>query len=241
MRFWYMARPIGHEFASVRIHGRWEPRRTDLRLVRGPCPGCGSAWAELAPPFEVEWDPGFDNIGDFTWQRGGGGPLVVDHVARALRERFTGFDLEPVAVRQEPQARRQRHANRQRESQALMPYGGPPLLYLRVAKTVPMDRARSTVSLKRKCGKCSREDWQVSGNEWISYRVESDPPRIVPIRTARMPGQGLFVHATDLAQSHFFRVQEFWGCWVFCVDEVKQFIDHQRFTNVDFLEFGDVI
>ena len=60
------------------------------------------------------------------------------------------------------------------------------------------------------------------------------------IHTPRQPGKGIFVREADLGGADFFEVVEF-PSRVLCTDRAKCFIEEQEFTNVTFLEVGDLI
>ena len=56
----------------------------------------------------------------------------------------------------------------------------------------------------------------------------------------RSRGEGLFVRRAELGDADIFRIREFPGP-IYCTDRVKDFIEASGFTNVDFLEVGDVV
>jgi len=66
---------------------------------------------------------------------------------------------------------------------------------------------------------------------WDQQRMK----RVTSIHS-RVEGQGLFVPPIV----GLFRVEEF-PAWVFCTDDVKEFLAKHGFTNVSFLEMGDVL
>jgi hypothetical protein len=52
----------------------------------------------------------------------------------------------------------------------------------------------------------------------------------------RVQGQGLFVPYIQ----GIFRVEEF-PAWVFCTDNVKRLIEDREFSNVSFLQMGEIV
>ena len=55
----------------------------------------------------------------------------------------------------------------------------------------------------------------------------------------RTPGKGLYIADSDVDGSDIFRVDEF-PAWIFCKDTTKDFIIAQGFTNINFLEYGEL-
>jgi hypothetical protein len=78
------------------------------------------------------------------------------------------------------------------------------------------------------------------GGEVKSHLYDADKGILVRDLQPRVPGKGLFVAASDVKDAPIFRTEEFTRA-VWCTDEVKSFIEREGFTNVDFLEYGDVV
>jgi hypothetical protein len=63
---------------------------------------------------------------------------------------------------------------------------------------------------------------------------------LVPVFTPRIDGKGLFVDKDELGAANLFSFHEFPN-WTICTDSVKLFIEENRFTNVIFLHYGEVV
>ena len=99
---------------------------------------------------------------------------------------------------------------------------------------------RSSISIRKSCSTCGRVDYEVTG---IAHRDSSINLKTGDYRQFLIPrkhNRGVYVHGNDLRGADFFEVVEFPGR-VLCTDRAKRFIEEQRFTNVAFLEVGDVI
>jgi hypothetical protein len=195
----------------------------------------GGTWQEAEPwrrerPLVIEWLPGSDLIGDFTWPGLDTDIVVTDRVGTAMKEAgVTGLELAPVEmVETSKQSKRM-----SRKKQVKLPYTGPQLWDLQVTERAQLDQKRSTITVKQDG---AEERFEVTGVErrgavWDRQRME-----LMKVWHPRMEGQGLFVWT----RTGIFRVPEF-PAWVFCTDGVKKLIEEHRFTNVSFLEMGDVL
>jgi len=184
----------------------------------------------------LEWEPGPDLVGDFTWPGFGDDVVVADHVLTALRERFSGFEPGSVEMVQDPKLKRTTRGHRR----VWLPYEGPALHELWVTAWAHVDRERSSIELERRCGTCDREFWELYGVEqWEADYYENEED-FVRGRTERLPRAGLFVPKDDLAGADIFRIYKFPG-WIFCTESVRRFVEEEGFSNVAFLEMGDIV
>jgi hypothetical protein len=236
MTIWQLTSPTPlQDFAVAGMRGTWRP-------AKNPCKQC-TRLTELGPPLVVEWEVGSAVIGDFTWT-GVTIPVVTEQVLDALRAHFNGFAGGPVEMIQHPKLRPPVRPTKRTRPRVWLPYTGPRLFTLELTTWVHMDRERTTARLVRRCDSCGDERYELSGFEKVDYRVEvrQQPPayEMVYTRVPRAAGQGLFLRADDLGGADVFGVYEFDG-WTFCNDRAKEFIEEQRYTNVDFWEMGEYL
>jgi hypothetical protein len=191
----------------------------------------GEPWRR-AKPLAIEWLPGSDVVGDFSWPGLDTDVVITARVGKALEAAgITGFELGPLEMVDTSAASK----GASRKPRVQLPYVGPHLSDLWVTAWAQLDRPRSTVRLVGQQPDGS-ELYDVSGIErreamWDGQRME-----LIKKRHPRIDGEGLFVRA----DAGIFRIAEFRG-WIFCSDEVKQLIEKHAFTNVSFLEMGDLL
>lgn len=227
MRLWRLDDPCDSRFAQGGARGTWtEPTR------KGVCPECGSGSSQRIAPLRMVWETGSDVIGDFVWT--GHGPVVTEPVLRALEERFSGIDPWPVEMFAEsPQPKRKKRV--------ALPYEGPPLFELHASHWVHADLARSTTTLEWRCSTCGRERWKLTGAAHYDFqRIGPDPWDSKKVHVPRTPGEGIFVHEGDLKGHDFIVVHEA-RFDPTVTDRVRDFILSQEYSNVSFLEMGEVI
>lgn len=195
----------------------------------------GGTWQEGEPsrrvkPLTIEWLPDSDVVGDFTWPGLDTDIVITDRVGKALKEAgVTGFDLAPVEMVENSEG--SKHAS----PQVKLPYVGPQLWDLWVTAWSKLDRERSTVEVVGKQPD-GTEQYEVSGVERREAIWDQERMELVKKRHPRIEGHGLFVRA----ETRILRVAEFPG-WILCTDDVKELIERHSFTNVSFLEMGDVL
>ena len=215
MKIWRFHDPSDYQFVEAsRSGGPWQE----------------GEYKKRPNPIKIEWEPGSDLVGDFTWPSQAD-IVVKDTVGRALQENsITGFELRSVEMQEnsEPAKRRLK------KSRVNLPYAGLPLWDLWVTKWIGIDRDRSTVTEVR------REDgsryFEVSGVERWESTWDQERMELVRAKHSRVEGEGLVVSKIQ----GIFRVEEF-EAPVFCTDDVKRLIEKYGFTNVSFLEMGDTL
>lgn len=174
----------------------------------------------------VEWDDGSDKIGDFV--HAGADIVVRDKVAAAINEFALGFTTKSIIFFDHPNLYKSSSlgttANR-----VWLPYSGPSLCQLVVDKIVQID-PRSTVEIDRKCSRCGT----------VRYRnFNGVEKRAGVVHQNRKPRQGLFVSNKELSGADIFSPQ--YTSIVLCTDRVKIFIEKMNYTNVTFLNYGDIV
>ena len=193
---------------------------------------------DVTPGLTIEWMPGADVIGDFSWDESGTWPILQEQVLNELAARFRGFAAAPVEMTESPKVRRPQRITKRTKPRVWLPYTGPTLHQLWITKIVPIDLEKSTVRLVRQCATCGRERYELCGAEHKEPYWDREQRVYVRLRKPRDPGEGLFVREIDLERVDMFRVKEFDG-WKCCTDRAKDFIEEHGYTNVDFMELGE--
>ena len=177
----------------------------------------------------LEWEPGATAVGDFTlaFPRG---VVVTERVAVELSAQFEGITFGPVCFYEDPKLVRTKKI---KVPQIRLPYVGPPLSYIYPEAEVPPNLSQSSFDIDEK----NQKDGAL-GNlmgvervEWVERR-----PKLVE----RIPGKGLFVDKHDVGGIDIFRVLDFPN-WIFCADRVRRYVLDKGYTNVGFLEMGNVL
>lgn len=176
------------------------------------------------------WEPGSDEVGDFTWPGFGSEVVVSEHVLGSLRG-FSGFEAGPVEFIDEPDASK-------KGRRVALPYSGPPLFELWVTATVGMDQGRSSAELEDVCVECGAQRWQLYGVERWDSHFDQELKQLVRFKSDRLPNAGVYVEEAGLGGANIFRVKEFPG-WIFCTDRVREVIENEGFSNVSFLGMGE--
>jgi hypothetical protein len=189
------------------------------------CSLCGLCDSPHPPFIEVKWLDGSDDIADFTDALGT--VVVKTTVADELLKHFRGFSKGEVRMPEPPNLRRPKAGKLPKR--VWLPYQGAELCFIRIAHETPL-HPRSTVVVEKQCNTCGRISYakiigvaQMKGDELI--------PRI--------PGHGMFVERRFLAENDIF-CPKFMG-WTLCTGVVKEYVESRGFSNVNFLEVGELI
>lgn len=187
------------------------------------CRACG--WSRPHEPLTVEWDDGSDKIGDFT--SAGARVVATAKVADELLGEFGGARKGSVSMPSHP--RLIRPAKRTRTKRVWLPYDGPPLCELIVTRETAL-LPQSTAAFTPRCHACGRVEYQ-SFDGIETQRGDK--------RTPRTPGMGLFFRGEDLRGDSLFR-PPFSGL-VLCTSRLKEFVKNRGYSNVEFLEAGELL
>lgn len=230
---WRMVEPFETSFAPAGL-------RSPMKLiVPGLCTRCGRGKRYITPkPLVFEWEPGSDVIGDFTWPDATR-VAVKRTVFNELAKRFRGFHSESVEMVQDPKLKRPERLTKRTKPRVWLPYTGPELVELWPEHTVSF-LPETTIVTSYACDDCGWEFRNISGVESKSHVYSQEMGKLVPNLKPRSPGMGVFVKASELLEAPIFHVEEFTAP-ILCTDEVRAFIQSKGFTNIDFLEFGDVV
>jgi len=192
-------------YAEAIVTGTW--------IRGGLCPECGAGTSKLVSPTVIEWQPGSDVLGDFTWAAFGSTAIVTERVRRQLEETFR-CTFRNVKMQQSPRLKRPSRLTSRTKPRVWLPYTGPPLYELVTVGTARLDRAHSNWVLKDVCSTCGNESWRIP-----------TVGRITIIDKRTWTGDDLF------------RLAEAPG-WILTTRAFRNFVESHGFTNVSFLEEG---
>ncbi len=216
---WKIQVPVGLGFAELNRHYT-KPQGEE-------CAKCGSIVDPKHDPLTVEWDDGSNKVGDFV--HAGADIVLRKLVAERLRDVATGFDTASIKFFDHPNLHKPISIQDESESRIWLPYDGPPLCQLLVTRKVPLSD-RSTVEVANHCDACGAIQYKRIIGVEKKTRAFSKP---------RISGQGLFVCAADLNGDDVFT--PIGTSLKLCTNTVKEFIENEGFTNVELLEYGDLI
>jgi len=231
---WRIVQPYGTTYARCGTYSH------SVLLNKPECARCGrgAVYARFPRPLTLVWEPDSDVIGDFSWPSGGR-TVLKRTVFDALAERFSGIAAEPIVMEQEPKLKRPKRITKRTKPRVWLPYQGPPLVEMWIERTVS-HLPSTTFEVQDHCEDCGRTLTRLGGVERVHGRLIEETMDLIPERTPRILGQGLFVQGTDLVGVKIFRVEEFTQT-LLCTNEVKAFVEERGFTNVAFLEYGNVV
>ncbi len=137
--------PPDYRFAECSVVGSWSKGGK-------PCKACQLTTQDLTEPLLVEWEPGSDVIGDFSW---GGYTAVVKEEVKSFFER-SHFECQFGIVKVVPFPER---IKKSKIPQAPFPYTGPVLHWLRPTEFVELDEKQSCVNIRVDCQECGQKDY----------------------------------------------------------------------------------
>ncbi len=230
MKIWKIEEPLQTSYAQCWL-------RSPPLLKSSPCKACdfGNTY-EKPSPLAFEWEVGSNKIGDFVWP-GGGRTAVVERVIEVLSERVPYVKAGAIEMVQDSRLKRPKNPLRGKP-RVWLPYSGPPLMELVVGHQAPILPETTTVVMDR-CATCGRENRHLTGVEIKQHRWSQEIEDLVPRYVPRTPGQGVFVSKSDVGHGIFRANMIVPG--ILCTDEVKAVIEGAKLTNIDFLEYGDVV
>jgi len=230
---WRLFEPYETSFARCGM--RSQPRT----LKKPECARCGrgAIYERFPKPMILVWQPDSDVVGDFSFT--GGRAAVKRTVFDALAQVFSGIVAERIEMDQDPKLKRPKRVTKRTKPRVWLPYEGPPLVEMWIERMISY-LPNTTVVVYDHCEDCGRGLRDIVGVEKVDSNWIEETADLIPYRIPRVPGQGVFVRESDLGGVKIFRVEEFTRM-ILCTDEVKSFIEERGFTNVDFLEYGNVV
>ena len=220
MSVWKLHVPIESRYAALDLLYQ-QPLEMEV------CEACGRRIRKDSGPLRVEWVEGSAEIGDFTYCRGA--LVVKETVAEELIRTFPGLAKGVVEMPDHPNLRKPSHPEQKSVPRVWLPYEGPPLCRLKVLHEVDIDPI-STVEIDYTCEECGVVRYsRLIGIERKTSRRH----------TSRAPDKGLFFRRSAIGKSEIFLARHT-GLHL-CTDLAKEFIEKKQYSNVEFLEVGDVI
>jgi hypothetical protein len=168
---------------------------------------------------ELAWTGG--PMGDFTSAIGP--VLALRSVGEELAARFGGLDLLPICVTKPKGERGMRIQEK--------------VWHLKPTRVIQYNPELSTLELKAGCDVCGRRSYRIlgtetdPGEELIGERWEPVPGR------PRRPGNGVLLPRSAIEGTPIFLYEPF----TLVTDDVRRFIEAKGWTNVRFLEYGEVV
>ncbi|ASV05835.1 hypothetical protein B2G47_07165 [Leptospira interrogans serovar Canicola] len=182
-------------------------------------------------PLVFIWESGSDLIGDFTWPGFDDNIIITERVCDFFySEKILGFEPAPVEILEN-------NLKRKKIKYVNMPYRGPRLFDLWVTTWVHFNIQYSTVD------RFQDEDgfyYKVNGIVKNESLWDSQTMELKKVKISRISRKGIFVHKNDLHGSNIFGILEF-PEWIFCTEKMKRLIELNSFTNVSFLEMGNLL
>lgn len=231
MKMYCLGRPVSVDCAEVAPVG-------DIGYLA--CEACRYYLSYPKPAKRVvEWLEGSDVICSFVWpSRLVGEVLVTEEVRNALQD--CGVEFLPVEFYQDPRLKKPKRITKRTKRRVWLPYEGPPLYVLWVTTWVHTDLERSTLRVTSECPVCGHKVYDVEGVEERKHRWDPNIKDLVEIHKPREKGKGIYIHQSDLQGAELFRIYEQPGR-ICCTERVKSLIEERKFSNVEFLEVGEVL
>jgi hypothetical protein len=214
VKLFHFANPYNVEFAEATRIGTWhlEPG------MPGICPECKRPNERRVSPLVIEWEPGSDKIGDFTWPGSNDDIVVSDDVKRFINERFCCTEFGPVEMHQNPKLKRPERITRRTKQRVWLPFEGTsPLWDMRATAECSLDLVRSGFELERVCPQCERPVFRKPHPR--DWRLVIDPD--------------------TCASADIFKIREVVN-FIFCAERVKEAIEASGFTNAGFRLDGEI-
>jgi hypothetical protein len=219
-KVWKLYVPIGGQYADLVALALDPPKARTCKV-------CGNKpWVD-DDHVEVVWEPGADQIADFT--NGVGCIIVKEEIADALLSRFKGFEKGRVVMAPDPKGKRPKRITKRTKLRVWLPYDGPPLVWLHIVHEAPL-LPQSTVTVEEHCPTCGYTLYR----EFVGIEEKNSARH-----TRRQPGKGFFFSHQALAGRDFFCPKH--TGFNLCTDRAKEFILSRGWNNIEFLEVGDIL
>jgi len=214
MKLWNLDVPLGSMYAQL------QSIYTPPEEIH--CETCNrSKNSELV----VEWEDGSDLIGDFI--ACGARIVAKKKIVDDITKNFKGVFKRKIHYFDHPQLYKKK--SKKIRKRIWLPYEGPELCEIDVVKEVDLHES-STVVIDEICSKCGGIIYGGINGVEINDSSHSIP---------RISGKGLFVDADELDGYDIFKIKYTWI--ILCTDNFKTFVESNCYTNVQFLEYGEII
>lgn len=217
MKIWNLSDPENHYYAGAETLGAFQqPQPKYGRGVR-------------TSPLIIRWDGQAKVAGDFTFPTDKDVMLKRSVGEELLAAGFRDFVLGSVEIRNRDQKTLRRN----------LPLG---LAYefaeILIRKLVPLEKTKSTFVTELNRGKIYYKMPGLAHTKLENWDAKTGHMDIIFV--PREKGKGFFVPESLLAGCDIFQVSEFEGRFL-CTDRFKEYVVKRGYTNVSFLEVGDVI
>jgi hypothetical protein len=135
----------------------------------------------------------------------------------SLSGRFQGFEFLPIVMWQNPKLKQPQQLTKRTKPRVWLPYEALPLWDMWVTAWCHLDLERSGVALEKECSTCGKKIYER------------------PLFEKRH----LVVDSESWDRSEIFHIYEY-PRWIFCTERVKAYIEQANFTNVSFMEDGEI-
>lgn len=210
MKFYHFIDPYDYRYARAGRLGTWYPSPGP-----GVCPKCSRSRQTRVPPLVIEWLPGSDQVGDFTWP--GSEVVVSERVRQEFESRFRAFEFHEVQMYQDPKLKRPQRVTKRTKPRVWLPYEGPPIWDLQPTVWCSLLIEQSGLKLLGVCPGCG-------------VQLYERPP---------LETRFLIVDPTTWRGEDVFRIREYPG-QIFCTETVKTLVEDRGFTNVGFRFDGEI-
>jgi hypothetical protein len=225
MKIWVFSDPANYEnYARATRYDMWSNLHVDHN---------GNV-----EPLIMEWEPDSNCVGDFTWPALDKDIVVTENTGKALLQRFKGIVLGPVEMIQNIQPEIIEKEKKKGIKRIILPYTGPKLYNMYVSNWVDIDFEKSSYSIELDDN--GNEIYNIEGIERIEAKYDRLEKKITKQRINRDQSKGIFINYVDLSGVEIFRINQA-PASVFCTDNVKVFIEARNYSNVQFLEVGDML
>jgi hypothetical protein len=150
MKFYLLEDPNKYiEYARFSQRGTW----SDGKL----CKKCGISSSTLVDPLKIEWDPGSNQVGDFSWC--GYTVVIQEKVKKYLLSTCQNCDFGEVVVLPPPKQGNKKIVD--------FPYNGPNLYWLKANSYIDLDIVKSETPLLIDCIFCGQKKYRFRRNNLI--------------------------------------------------------------------------
>jgi hypothetical protein len=210
-KLFHFHNPLDFRFAQAGRLGTWYPLGVKV------CSECGASRQKRVPPLVLAWEPGSNVIGDFAWLGADDELVVTQSVRDALEGRFREFEFRAIEMWQDPKLKPPQRITKRTSPRIWLPYDGPPLWDVWVTAWCSLDLPRSGITFEKECLTCGRK----------IYKKKPFEERFLVLDTATWGKEDVF---------HIYEYPR----WIFCTEQVKKFVEEAGYTNVSFLEDGEI-
>lgn len=211
MKFYHFESPDNPQYAQASRRGTWYPAISKI------CPECNTSRQSRISPLIIEWEAGSAVIGDFVWPGLSSELVVIQKVKDVFQLHFEGIQYKPIEFWENPRLTKPAHNPRLKKSRVLLPYTGPTLWDVVPINWCHLDHQLSGVSIAKKCSTCGKVIYKTP--PWHQRHLVVDPKTW---------------NGVDI-----FHIYEYSGAF-FCTERVVELVEKSKFTNVKFLEDGEI-